>query len=156
MQFTDIKNFILSSGTGCSVDELTALDRALIKAKVSNYNLVKVSSILPPNCMLQDSITLSKGALLPSAFSIIMSNDMGTTISAAVAVGIPNNSNDIGVIMEHSAYDTKINTEKKARELVQQAMLDRNIPLKNILSVASECTVESSEFHCSFATLSMW
>ena len=37
----------LSSGTGTSPHELVAFDNALLSAGISNYNLLKVSSILP-------------------------------------------------------------------------------------------------------------
>lgn len=156
MNISSLKNYIMRVGVGCSANKLTAFDRALIMAGVSDYNLIKVSSILPPNCFRQDEITLSKGLLLPSAFSSIYSDKTGDTISAAVAVGIPNNNDDIGVIMEHSAFSSKDKTEKIVRGLVMQAMQDRMIPISEIFSVAVECSVEKVEIYCAFATISMW
>lgn len=156
MNDISLQNYILRTGTGCSINKLTAFNRALIAAGVSNYNLVKVSSILPPNCYHRNEIALSKGLLLPSAFSSIYSDRIGDILSSSVAIGIPSDSDNIGIIMEHSALSSKDETEKTARVLVIQAMQDRDIPFSEIISVAVECSVVTAEFYCAFATVSMW
>ncbi|MBQ7328371.1 MAG: arginine decarboxylase, pyruvoyl-dependent [Oscillospiraceae bacterium] len=150
------KNFILRTSIGRNTHQLGAFDDALLKAGIGNYNLIKVSSILPPKCSPKNTITLAKGALLPSAYALIFSSDIGTTISAAVAVGIPVDTSSNGVIMEHSALGTKREAEEIVRTYVKQAMLSRNLAIKEIVSVATEVTVISNETYCAFATVSMW
>jgi arginine decarboxylase len=149
-------NYVLRVGVGHSPNRLAALDRALIAAGVSDYNLIKISSILPPNCSRQNDITLSKGALLPSAFSVIYSDKAGETISSATAIGIPKNSHDVGILMEHSEFSSKVETEEIVRSLALQAMKDRDIPVLEIVSIAVECRVGCSEIYCAFATVSIW
>lgn len=150
------EEFIIRTSIGKSTHRLGAFDDALLKAGIGNYNLIKVSSILPPQCVLRKEITLEKGALLPSAYASICSSDIGTTISAAVAVGIPIDSSMNGVIMEHSTIGSKTETEKTVRTYVKQAMLARNLVIKEIISVSTEVTVTSNEIYCTFATVSMW
>lgn len=43
---------VITSGTGKGDTELAALDAALLKAGIGNYNLVFLSSIIPPNSQL--------------------------------------------------------------------------------------------------------
>ncbi len=150
------ERFILRTGVGKSDHQLGAFDQALLRAGLGNYNLIKVSSVLPPSCSLQKEITLSEGALLPSAFALIYAVDIGTTISAAVAVGIPSDSSIAGVIMEHSALATRSETEKIVRVYAQKAMDARGIKIKEIVSASIEISVTSNEIHCAFATVSMW
>lgn len=149
-------NYILCSGIGNSSFKVSAFDRALISAGVSDYNLIKVSSILPPLSVERNTLALQKGSLLPSAFSAIYSNKLGETISASVAVGIPVNDNEIGVIMKYSDTVEKKESESIVRHLVEQAMQDRGIAIKNIVSTSAECVVISQEYFCAFATVSMW
>lgn len=150
------KNYIIRTGVGHASHKLGAFDRALISAGIYDYNLIKVSSILPPECELQNAISLGKGALLPSAFACIYSNTLGECISAAVAIGIPANKSDVGVIMEHSSYNCKEKTEKQVREFAEIAMNDRNILLEKVVSCSIQIKVEAEKFYCAFATVSMW
>lgn len=150
------EKYIIRASIGKSNHRLGAFDDALLRAGVGNYNLIRVSSILPPACVLEDEITLAKGALLPSAFASISSADVGETISAAVAVGVPVDPSMNGVIMEHSAFTPSKETEETVRTYVRQAMLARGLEIKDIISISSEVTVVSDEIHCAFATVSMW
>lgn len=150
------QKFVLKSGVGVGIEKMSAFDRALLEADVSDYNLIKVSSILPPQCMHYCDIDLKKGSLLPSAYASCFSDQVGETIAAAVAVGIPVDSDDIGVIMEYSGKISQELAEAKVRELVREAMDRRNICIKSISSTAVECKIEKSQMHCVFATVSMW
>ena len=150
------KNYIIRIGVGRAYHKLGSFDRAMVSAGVCDYNLIKVSSILPPECKVQNDIFLAKGALLPSAFASIYSNTLGECISAAVAIGIPVNRSDVGVIMEHSSYGCKEKTEKLVRKFAEIAMNDRNIPVKKVVSCSIQVKVETEEFYCAFATVSMW
>ena len=42
----------LTKGTGVHKDRLASFELALRAARIEKYNLVSVSSILPPNCKL--------------------------------------------------------------------------------------------------------
>lgn len=150
------KNYIIKTGTGNACHKLGAFDRALILAGICDYNLIKVSSVLPPKCKEQNIISLAKGSLLPSAFARIYSNTLGECISAAVAIGIPVNKSDIGVIMEYSSYNCKEETEQIVRKFAEIAMNERNILVEKVVSSSIDIKVETEEFYCAFATVSMW
>lgn len=150
------QKYIIRASAGKGTHSLGAFDDALLRAGVGNYNLIKVSSILPPECVLEEEITLERGALLPSAYASILSSDVGTTISAAVAVGIPEDPAMNGVIMEHSAIAPGKETDRIVRSYVEQAMQARGLAVGEIISTSSETTVVSDEMYCAFATVSMW
>ncbi|MCM1126635.1 MAG: arginine decarboxylase, pyruvoyl-dependent [Lachnospiraceae bacterium] len=150
------KKYIMRTGVGYASHKLGAFDCALIEAGVHDYNLIKVSSILPPDCEKQNTISLVKGALLPSAFTSIYSNTLGECISAAIAIGIPANKSDVGVIMEHSSYNSKEETEEQVRNFAEIAMNTRNILVEKIVSCSIQIKVETEDFYCAFATVSMW
>lgn len=152
----DYSHFTLSTGVGHSQNQINAFDRALISAGISDYNLIKISSILPPNCSQEASIILNKGSLLPTAYTYIHTNDVGMQIAASVAVGIPADCNDIGVIIKYCGYASKKEAESFARSSATQAMNDRKINIKTIVSVATECIVETPEDYCAFAAVSLW
>lgn len=151
-----LKHYTLCSGVGHAIGKHNAFDRALIEAGISDYNLVKISSILPPNCLQEEKVLLPKGLLLPTAVATIFSNKVGTRLSAAIAIAIPKDSNNIGVIMEHSTHLAKEETEDQARTYAYQAMRDRNIMIKDIISISTECYVKLPEYHCAFASVSLW
>lgn len=152
----DYRHFTLSTGVGHSQSQINAFDRALISAGISDYNLIKISSILPPNCSQEISVFLGKGSLLPTAYTYIHANDVGMQIAASVAVGIPEDCNDIGVIIKYCGCASKIEVESLARSSAIQAMNDREISIKTIVSAATECIVEIPEYYCAFAAVSLW
>lgn len=151
-----MQRYTLRTGSGVSTNRITAFDRALIEAGIAQFNLVKISSILPPFCIQESEIKQGKGSLLPTAFSVIYSSSPHDIISASIAIGIPENSEDIGVIMEHSMHESKEITEEIAHSLVEEAMHDRTISLRKIVSLSVECRVVSTEVHCAFAAVSIW
>ena len=58
--------------------------------------------------------------------------------------------------MEHSSCTCKEETEKLVRNFAESAMYDRNISLKKVISRSVQVVVETEEFYCAFATVSMW
>lgn len=55
------------SGVGKSKYALVSFDNALRNAGIGDFNIVKVSSILPINCKYSESIPLKKGSILYAA-----------------------------------------------------------------------------------------
>ena len=149
--------FLLSSSLGSGSTELNSFDSALLKSSVGNYNLVRVSSILPPNMTQKDSIDLSEGSILHTAYTSISSNVMHKTISSAVSVGIPLDDSSIGVIMEYSGYNTKDKAISIVENMVHEAMELRGIFIKEILTVCTSAIIENEmEYISTFACLAMW
>lgn len=146
------KKYFLTAAAAEGETELTAFDNALLKARVGNTNLLKVSSILPPACAFDPELVIPEGSLLPIAYGAIISEEKGTKIAAAVAVGIKKNS--FGVIMEHSGICTKEEAEEEVRKMVKEAFASRNLELEEIKTAAAEHIVE--KIGCVFAAVPLW
>ncbi len=147
-------NVYLCAGVGRGYTLLTAFDQALRKAGVGDYNLLKVSSILPPNARILKTIDIPKGSLLPIAYGTISSTNNGEIISAAVAVAIPVNEGDIGVIMEVSGYISEEKAREAVKKMAEEAMNYRSIQIKNILIKSASAIVEGPT--SVFAGVAMW
>ncbi|MGK0290859.1 MAG: arginine decarboxylase, partial [bacterium] len=97
--------YCLVAGKSEGFTKLNAFDGALLNAGVGNTNLVKMSSILPPNCEEVESFILPYGALVPVAYAATESAQENHLISSAVAIAIPKDSTLPGVIMEFSSSE---------------------------------------------------
>lgn len=136
--------FALVRGASEGRTRLNAFDHALLKAGVGDTNLMRVSSILPPSARSSNiqEFDLPKGGLIPLAYATIDGTTPGRLISAAVAVGIPEDASEPGVIMEfedHAGLDT---VEAIVNQMVVDAFEYRNRKLKEILSIGIEHKVE--------------
>ena len=79
---------------------LNAFDNALLAAGIGNINLIKVSSILPPEVPVIDLPKIKPGALIPTAYAAMTSETPGETVAAAVGYAVPDDPAKNGVIME--------------------------------------------------------
>lgn len=149
------KKFTLLAGTSEGITRLNAFDNALLNAGIGNLNLVRVSSILPPNAIEvpASQFEVAAGSLLPTAYGTITSEVEGELISAAVAIGI-GESNDYGVIMEFSGRCDREQAEETVAEMAREAFRQRNRALKNVIVRASEHRVGS--IGCAFASVALW
>lgn len=136
------KRFFLTSGSGEASNSLNAFDAALLQAGIGDTNLVKMSSILPPGAEEVTPYTFAKGALIAVAFGELTCDRPGTRISAAVAVGIPEDPAMAGLIMECSHEGTPALCERNAREMVREGMEQiRGIKVREIKSITASLTV---------------
>ena len=136
------KKFYIASGIGMSQHDLVAFDNALIHAGVSNYNIVRVSSILPKACEKRHNLDLEYGSPLLAAYAAVKSNEKGKHLATAVAVGVPKSKEDIGVIMEASG-EFASETEDRARAMVIESMDNHHIALDHIETSSIEGIVEN-------------
>lgn len=135
--------FFLTAGRGEASTELNAFDAALLDAKIGDTNLIKLSSILPPGCREIEPCDLPKGALIPLAYGAKTCAEPGTLISAAVAVGIPEDSSAAGLIMELSCVGPPEECEERARAMVREGMETiRGVRIKEIKSISASLVVE--------------
>jgi arginine decarboxylase len=134
--------------------ELTAFDRALLKAGVGNVNLIRVSSILPPGAEYVEKLEIPPGSLLPIAYAGLCSSEPGTLIAAAVAVGIGPQNNEYGVIMEYSGHCSRLEAEDQVKQMVIEAFQYRDKELVEIKTVSVEHRVE--QCGCVFAGIPLW
>jgi arginine decarboxylase len=152
------KQYFLCAGKSEGYTELNAFDGALLDAGIGNTNLVKMSSILPPNCKKVESLRVPEdipyGSLVPVAYSSRMSDIPGAIISASVAVAIPEDINKPGLIMEYGTPGRKDTTEKIVRQMVEKGMEIRKEKIKEIFSISAQIEVE--RIGAVFAAVVLW
>ena len=104
------KKVFFTSGCGSHEDKLTSFEMALRRASIECYNLVEVSSILPPKCRI---ISLSAGIkeLFPGSvvftvLSRLSSKEPSRRITASVGCAIPEKpETNWGYFTEYHTYD---------------------------------------------------
>ncbi len=151
-----LNKYLLCSGVGKGSFPLTSFDNALYNSGIANYNLVKVSSILPVKMELNTSVDIVEGSVLFTAYSTKTTIKRNEIISAAVAVGIPKDTEKVGVIMEFSGSCNKQEAETKITSMVKEAMSLRNYEIKEIICQAIEAKGSDKNYTTVFAALAMW
>ena len=150
------KHYLLSSGIGADEYPLVAFDSALLSAGISNYNLLKVSSILPRHCEPSPRLDLREGSALLVAYSSVSTEEEGALIASAVAVGIPEDPDQVGVIMECSGHYDAQTADRLARDMAERAMRNHGIPLKEIRSSSIEAVGTGGKTVTVISALSLW
>jgi len=110
----------LSKGVGVHKDRLASFELALRDAGIEKYNLVYVSSILPPLCKLisrdEGVKMLNPGQILFVVMARSETNEPNRLISSAIGVAVPKDSNNYGYLSEHHAHGE---TAKKSGEYAE-------------------------------------
>lgn len=148
--------YCLVKGASEGRTRLNAFDNSLLNAGVGDTNLMRMSSILPPGAQQRgiDQIELPAGGLIPLAYAHIDSTTPGRYISAAIAVGIPEDESQPGVIMEFEDHSRLDNVEEIVRQMVVDAFEYRKRELKEIQSIGIEHKVENCA--ATFAAAVLW
>lgn len=102
------KKVFFTKGVGRHQEKLTSFEMALRNAGIEKYNLVKVSSIFPPNCELVDREEglkqLYPGQIVFCVLSDNSSNEPNRLISASIGCAIPKDPKLYGYLSEHHSY----------------------------------------------------
>lgn len=103
------KKVFFTTGTGRHKEMLESFEMALRNAGIEKFNLVTVSSILPPGCEIvkkEDGLNeLLPGEIVFTVMSRNSSNEPSRRITAAIGCAIPENRiDDFGYISEHHSY----------------------------------------------------
>ncbi len=134
--------YFLVSGASDGYTPLNAFDGALLQAGIGNTNIVKMSSIVPPHCKRITPIAPPPGSLVPAAYAAITSDIPGETISAGVAVALPEDENQNGLIMEYSAKGDRRKIDEILRNMAAEGMKLRGWKIKDLQTVVSEYQVK--------------
>jgi arginine decarboxylase len=107
MSFTPTRMF-LTKGMGRHPEKLTSFELALRTASIEVFNLVSVSSILPPECRV---ISKSKGLAMLQPGQIVFTvlsrnstNEPHRLIGSSIGVAIPADRNRYGYLSEHHSF----------------------------------------------------
>jgi arginine decarboxylase len=148
--------FFLVKGSSEGFSLLNAFDGALLVSGVGDTNLVRMSSILPPGCeeIKPAPVPLPQGALVPTAYASLYSDVPGEVISAAVAIGIPKDTNRAGLIMEYSARAEEKVVLEQVKKMAVKGMELRNRAIKDIMAISATCKIVS--IGAVFAAVVLW
>lgn len=115
------KKMFLTKGVGTHKAELRSFELALREAGIEKYNLVTVSSILPPECRI---ISKNEGLkeLVPGMLTFVVmarcsSNEPHRLIASSIGCAKPADPNAYGYLSEHHAFGE---TEKVAGDFAEE------------------------------------
>ncbi len=147
------EKFVIVAAAAEADHALTAFDAALLKAGIANVNLVRISSILPPECRKEENgIAFPPGAFVPTAYGAISSEKEGALLAAAVGIGFSRDS--IGVIMEHAGHCSEQESREKVKEMIEEAFANRGLELYNIEIKGVEHRVKKAG--AALAAVALW
>jgi arginine decarboxylase len=121
------KRIFLTKGVGKHREKLTSFEAALRDAGIAPFNIVRVSSILPPGAKI---LPRSKGIQLLSPGEIIYAvvaessaNEPHRLLAASIGVAIPSDRSQYGYLSEyHSFGETEVRAGDKAEDLAAQML----------------------------------
>jgi arginine decarboxylase len=98
----------ISSGTGVAVTQLAAFDNALLTAGVGNYNLVRLSSVIPPHAVVREvpateQLRGTVGDVAYCVYAAAYADTPGEQAWAGVAWALSTNHSGSGLFVEHTA-----------------------------------------------------
>ena len=150
------KNVTLAAATAGHAEggtTLNAFDNALLAAGIGNINLIKVSSILPPEVPVVELPKIKPGALIPTAYAAMTSETPGETIAAAVGYAVPDDPAKNGVIMEYHGVATRAHAGRQIELMLEEAFRVRGEPIREMKVVAVEHTTE--RIGCALAAITL-
>ena len=142
MLWRKVTKVAVAAGHAEGLTPLNAFDNALLAAGIGNINLVKVSSIVPPDVDIVPLPQIKPGAVVPTAYSAIESAACGELISAAVGYALPEDRLKPGVIMEYHDKTDKAEAERMIRQMLEEAFQVRGETIREINIVVAEHRVE--------------
>ena len=121
------KKIFFTKGVGRHKEKLQSLELALRKAGIEKCNLVRVSSIFPPNCKIvskaQGIKLLQPGQIVFCVMSTNETNEPHRMISASVGLAVPAEPNNYGYLSEHHANGETDETSGDYSEDLAASML---------------------------------
>jgi len=102
------KRFFLTKGIGRDKNKLVAFEKSLRDAMIQPFNIVNVSSILPPHCIelsREEGLENFKhGQIIFTVMSRNETNEFNRMVSASVGCAKPADSNNYGYLSEHHSF----------------------------------------------------
>jgi len=144
MSWLKLKKAVLVSADAEGGTKLNAFDNALLKAGIGNANLVKLSSVVPPDIeWLSEPPSFPLGSVIFAVLSHIESDAHGKKISAAVGVGLCG-STEGGLIYEFSGECDGEEAMETVKRMVEEGFAVRNWKLSELKIAVAEHSVEKN------------
>jgi arginine decarboxylase len=146
--------FYVTSGKSVSeVSELNAFDQALCNANIAEYNLVRVSSVLPAGTQKMDELKLPTGSILYTVLAQ-MNGDEGETISAGIAYAFRKDGKGGYVAEGHGHLETRAMREILEWKMGEMAS-HRGVELGGIDYLIEELSVPMDHYGACVAALAL-
>jgi len=149
------KRFFVTSGSAVSsVSPLNAFDAALVKAGISQCNLVYVSSILPPDAEKVDPLEITPGTV---TFCVMakMDGNPGELVGAGIGWGMieASNGSHYGIVAEAHGHKDEPALRKEITMKLQEMAKIRNMKLTSS-EMKIEClTTPRNMYGCTIVAL---
>ena len=102
------KKMFLTKGVGTHKEKLRSFELALRDAGIEKFNLVTVSSILPPHCKIVSKNIgikeLKPGQIVYCVLSQIANNEPRRLLTASIGVAVPADKDQYGYLSEHHNF----------------------------------------------------
>ncbi len=110
-----------TKGVGKHKERLTSFELALRDAGIAAQNLVRVSSIFPPNCKMiprKEGLTyLSPGEVIFAVMAENSTREPHRLVASSIGVAIPSDKNTYGYLSEHHSFGE---TEEQAGDYAEE------------------------------------
>lgn len=123
-----------TKGVGMHNEKLRSFELALRDAGIAQFNLVTVSSILPPGCKM---VSRTKGLQMLSPGQIVYvvmarndTNEPNRLISTSVGLAVPAGNKHHGYLSEHHTYGEREEVAGEYAEDLAAAMLASTMGMK--------------------------
>ena len=98
----------LTKGRGTHREKLTSFELALRDAGIASFNIVSVSSIVPPNCKLipakRGLAMLTPGEIVHCVLARSQTSESNRLIASSIGVAIPKDRSRYGYLSEHHTF----------------------------------------------------
>jgi arginine decarboxylase len=102
------RQFFLTKGVGKHKESLSSFELALRDAGINRFNLVTVSSIIPPGCKQipkdQGAELLKPGEIVFLVLARNSTNEPHRLVASSIGVAIPSNPSEYGFLSEHHSF----------------------------------------------------
>ena len=119
------KMVFLTKGVGRHKEKLASFEEALRAAGIAPYNLVRVSSIFPPNCKLisrnEGLKKLKFGQIVFCVISDNSTNEPNRLLASSVGLALPADKSKFGYVSEHHSFGQ---TDEVAGEYAEDLAAD--------------------------------
>jgi arginine decarboxylase len=121
------KRVFLTKGVGRHKEKLASFEAALRDAGIAPFNIVRVSSILPPGAKVVSRSKglqyLSPGEIVHVVLAECGANEPHRLIAAAIGIAVPAERNQYGYLSEYHSYgETEPRAGDKAEDLAAQML----------------------------------
>jgi arginine decarboxylase len=121
------KKIFITKGVGRHKEKLASFEAALRDAGIAPFNIVRVSSILPPGAKILSKSKglqyLSPGEVIYAVISQCDTNEPHRLIAASIGVAVPAERTQYGYLSEYHSYgETEPKSGDKAEDLAAQML----------------------------------